>query len=435
MSLASNGTHPRLRALRDENFTFHWRGMPLDREAVRLVDFPQYGWNVLKRSLLTPTLVVKESALRHNISLMAAYSRMHGVLHAPHLKTSMSPQLAWQLIDAGGWAISVATADQIRVMRYFGLRRILLANQFAESQELRWITHELARDPEFEFWCLVDSEEGVSWMSAALAGLSTVSPLQVLIEVGIDGGRSGCRTLADVERTARAVQQSPSLSLVGVELYEASAARGENLDNKICNVDRALQFAAESFEYLRVRDLFADGQLILSAGGSLYFDRVVHVFKRYLGDPHTSVVLRGGCVVTHEVGASDTLSPLAGRSAGDGVLRQALELWSTVISMPEPGLAVLNFGKRDAPFDKGNPVAFAISPSADRIVHLMSATLPIRSINDHHTVIDVPESLALAVGDLVAFHVTHSCTAFDKWRLVPVVNDDYSIQDGLITFF
>jgi D-serine dehydratase len=431
---STSSTPARLRALRDENLTFHWRGMPLNREAVRLADFPSYGWNLLQRDLLSPTLVVKDSALRHNIELMAAYCRKHGVWHAPHLKTSMSPQLAWQLIEAGGWAISVATADQIRVMRDFGLRRILLANQFASPQELRWIAEELANDPEFEFWCLVDSEEGVSWMSAALAALEMPRPLQVLIEVGIDGGRAGCRTLADVERTAKAVERSPSLALAGVELYEAMAARGESLDEKICNVDKALQFAAESFEYLRDRNLFADSQLLLSAGGSLYFDRVVKIFERHLDDPSTHVVLRGGCVVTHEVGASDALSPLAGRNGGNGVLRQALELWSTVISMPEPSLAVLNFGKRDAPFDKGNPVAFAVSPSAGGVVQLMPPMLSIRSINDHHTVINIPENFALAVGDLVAFHVTHSCTAFDKWRLVPVVDDDYGIQDGLITF-
>jgi D-serine dehydratase len=434
MLSAASGTSDRLCALQDENLTFHWRGMPLDREAVRLADFPKYGWNLLQRSLLTPTLVVKETALRHNISLMAAYCRSHGVLHAPHLKTSMSPQLAWQLIEAGGWATSVATADQIRVMREFGLRRILLANQFAAPQEVRWIAQELAKDPEFEFWCLVDSEEGVAWMSAALAGLPMPRPLRVLIEVGIDGGRAGCRTLADVERTARAVHESPALALAGIELYEAMAARGESVDDKIGNVDKALRFAGECFEHLRDRDLFADVELLLSAGGSLYFDRVVEIFAHYLSDPRTAVVLRGGCVVTHEVGASDALSPLSGRGEGEGALKQALELWSSVISMPEPGLAVLNFGKRDAPFDKGNPVAFAISRSPGHAEQLTGPMLSIRSINDHHTVINIPEDFALAVGDLVAFHVTHSCTAFDKWRLVPVVDDQYGIHGGLVTF-
>jgi D-serine dehydratase len=39
------------------------------------------------------------------------------------------------------------------------------------------------------------------------------------------------------------------------------------------------------------------------------------------------------------------------------------------------------------------------------------------------------------VGDLLACGISHPCTAFDKWRLIPVVDDDYTVVDAIATFF
>ncbi len=41
----------------------------------------------------------------------------------------------------------------------------------------------------------------------------------------------------------------------------------------------------------------------------------------------------------------------------------------------------------------------------------------------------------LGVGDLLACGISHPCTAFDKWRLIPVVDDDYTVIDAIATFF
>ena len=44
--------------------------------------------------------------------------------------------------------------------------------------------------------------------------------------------------------------------------------------------------------------------------------------------------------------------------------------------------------------------------------------------------------LAAAVtGDRLCAHISHPCTTLDKWRLVPVVDNDYAVVDGLLTFF
>ncbi|WP_375508871.1 alanine racemase [uncultured Caballeronia sp.] len=435
MQLTTNNPKDALENFLRAELKTHWRGLPLSHASIAVSEIGAQRWNALNGDLLSPVLVLKQNAMKHNIELMVQYCKRHNVLHAPHAKTPMSPQLAWKLIDSGSWGTTVATIDQVRVMHRFGLSRIFLANQLVEPQALRWLATELTRHPDFEFFCLVDSEHSVALMDDALKTLQIRRPLNVLIEVGVAGGRAGCRDLNGVIRTAEAIAKSEALKLVGVEIYEAMAARGNTLSEKIKGVDDALAFARESFEMLRQNDLIADSDQILSAGGSLYFDRVVRAFERYQDDPKVKIILRGGCVLTHEIGSNDDVSPLAGRSLESITLEQALELWSMVISRPEDGLAVLNFGKRDAPFDKGKPVAFAVR-TIDGEIRPLAGSISIRSINDHHTVIDMDASNnTLAVGDLVGFHVAHPCTAFDKWRLVPAVDDQYIVTEGIVTFF
>ena len=74
-------------------------------------------------------------------------------------------------------------------------------------------------------------------------------------------------------------------------------------------------------------------------------------------------ILRSGCYVTHDSGIYERMlerrqaraAARAWQSAPG--LQPALEVWSRVQSRPEPGLAILTMGKRDASFDIEMPIA------------------------------------------------------------------------------
>ena len=104
----------------------------------------QGGWNLLRGDLPLPALVLKESALAHNIALMASWCLEHAVLHAPHGKTTIAPQLFKRQLEAGAWAITAATASHARIYRAFGVQRILLANELVEPVALRWLADQNA---------------------------------------------------------------------------------------------------------------------------------------------------------------------------------------------------------------------------------------------------------------------------------------------------
>src|SRR5205085_607371 len=110
--------------------------------------------------------------------------------------------------------------SQARVYRAFGADRIILANQLVEPASVRWLASELKRDPAFDLYCLVDSPAQVSKLEMALDGTGLRRPLQVLLELGVSGGRTGCRTREETIAVAKAVAGSKHLGLAGIEAFE-----------------------------------------------------------------------------------------------------------------------------------------------------------------------------------------------------------------------
>jgi D-serine deaminase-like pyridoxal phosphate-dependent protein len=387
--------------------------VPLDRVAAR-------GWNALT-DLLLPVLVLKERALAHNLDLMARYCRASGVSLAPHGKTTMSPQLIARQLDAGAWGVTAASPAQARLFRGFGVERILIANQVVDPLGLRW----LAGEPRGVV-CLVDSLRAVELMDDGLAG---GGPMAVLVEMGLAGGRTGCRTLDDGRRVAEAVGRSRSLRLAGVECFEGVVSEP---DERVDGVLRDVRTLAESLG----REGAFDGldEVLVTAGGSSFFDRVVHHLGGGwdLGRP-VRVLLRSGCYLTHDHGSYERLSPFGGRLPDWEPLRQAMEVWGLVHSRPEPDLAIVGFGKRDVSYDMGLPRPLTVR-SRDGAVRPASG-MEVFRLNDQHAYLRLPPDKDLAVGDAVGCGLAHPCTVFDKWRSMPVVDDDYRVLSAIRTYF
>jgi D-serine dehydratase len=419
-----------------EHETLDWRhkGVPLG-ETVKLSELGSRGWNVADGDLLLPVTTLRVDAVRHNIATLAAYCRRNGVSLAPHGKTTMSPQLFdWQL-GAGAWALTAATPGQVQIMRQFGVSRIILANELVEADALRWVGEQLEDDEGFEFICLVDSIETVAMMDAALNGVLTARRLPVLLEVGVAGGRTGVRDLADAVPLAESIAASRTLELIGVETYEGLAGRSGSAED-IAAVDELLSSVRWLVVSLSSAGLFARHEVIVSAGGSVHFDRVVENFANWpTGEVDPRIVLRSGCYLSHDAGRYHRLSPLDGRrEAGETLsLRDALESWAVVLSVPEPGLAILGTGKRDVPYDVEMPIPMRVHRKDGSVAELENCV--VTGMMDQHAFMSVDPSLSIAPGDIVALGLSHPCGAFDKMPFIPLVDDAWNVVDGLLTFF
>jgi len=147
------------------------------------------------------------------------------------------------------------------------------------------------------------------------------------------------------------------------------------------------------------------------------------------------LVLRSGCYLTHDAVHYNQLSPFGGRIPETGPLEEALEVWGAVLSMPEPGLVLLGFGKRDVSYDMELPVPRLVKTAGPQPPRPLRAEASIVALNDQHAFMKVGEEANLKVGDLVGCGISHPCTAFDKWRLIPVVDDGYQVLDAVLTYF
>jgi len=428
---------PALQAILDAFLDGRTKGFPQSQEPLRLGEVGAQGWNVLSGDLDTPVALLKSSALDANAAWMREFLRRTGASLCPHGKTSMAPQLFHRQLAQGAWGITVATPQQARIAHAFGVKRILMANQLVSKGPIEWIQRALDDEAELDFTCLVDSLEGVERLHDAARG---TRPIDVLLESGIPGGRTGARGEAAALAVARAVKGSKRLRLRGVECFEGIVISKDPAEDQAA-VEAWLEALAAIARRCAEEDLFEAEEILLTAGGSAYFDLVARALSAVdLGRP-TRVLLRSGCYAFHDIGHYARLTsrleqrlPPAWRSPFG--LQPAIEIWARVLSRPERGLAFLDFGKRDVAhdIDLPSPILWA-RPGHHARPEAVPKSWTLASLYDQHARLALPLEAPLAVGDLVGCGISHPCTAFDKWQLLFVVDDDYRVTEAIRTFF
>lgn len=408
--------HEALAALADEPLDWRFKAIPVGAWGKTAGEF--LAERPRLSDLGTPLLTLDAPALDANLAAMAAYCDAAGVELAPHGKTTMAPALWSRQLAAGARGITVANVPQLRVGRAFGVRRLYLANALVDPVALRWISAEVDADPEFEFSCWVDSRRTVELMDDALCARDAQRPIDVFVELGAQGKRTGARTVDEAVEIAQAIAATRTLRLIGVAGYEGVVAHDASPES-LEAVRGYLHGLAQLHVRLLTSGLYSDLDTVwLTAGGSAFFDQVVEVLG-LLSGPGVKVLLRSGAYLIHDDGFYAGISPFS-RGIGKP-LASAMHGWARVLSRPEPDLALLDGGKRDFPFDEGLPTPQRIQGEA-----AVTATA------DQHTFLKLDPGVRLDVGDVVRFGLSHPCTAFDKWSLVPVL-DDASADDPQVT--
>ncbi|MFF7699883.1 amino acid deaminase [Streptomyces lydicus] len=420
-----------LAELADERVDHRFKGLPPDAEGLTVGTLAAERRNLFDGGFTTPVLALSAESVEHNLALMETYSARHSLAFAPHGKTCMAPQLFARQLEHGAWGITAAVPHQARVYRRYGIQRIFLANELVDAAALRWLAGELADDPDFRFVAYVDSLRGIELMDRALREAGAVRPVDVVIELGAgEGARTGIRTEAECRELADAIAGVDTLRLVGVAGYE-----GEVPDADPARVTAWLRRLVALAVELDKAGRFADlDQIIVSAGGSAWFDAVAEVFAEI---PELSApvlkLLRSGAYVSHDSGHYRRLTPF-NRIPEEGELEPAFRLWAQVVSRPTPGQAFLNAGKRDAAHDLDLPQAQVVRSGRDGSERPADG-LTVTGLSDQHAWVSTERGGDLEVGDWVGLGLSHPCTSFDKWQLIPLVERDGTVTDFVRTFF
>ncbi|CAL9446846.1 alanine racemase [Streptomyces althioticus] len=416
-----------LARLAEERVGHRFKGLPPDAADLTVGELAAQRRNLFTGGFTTPVLALSAERLEHNLAALETFAERHGLAFAPHGKTSMAPQLFHRQIERGAWGITLAVPHQVRVAREFGVERVFLANELVDAAALRWIAAEQDADPAFRFVCYVDSVRGVELMDAALEGASR--PVDVVVELAAgEGARTGVRTEAECAAVADAVAGARALRLVGVAGYEGEVPQAD--PERVRTWLRRLVALAVDFD--KAGRFTGLDEIVVSAGGSAWFDAVADVFAEV---PELSApvlkLLRSGAYVSHDDGHYERLTPF-NRVPGEGGLEPAFRLWTQVVSRPSAEQAFTNAGKRDAAYDLDLPVA--------RVVRRDGAERPatgieVTGLSDQHAWLRTSSEADLEVGDWVGLGLSHPCTSFDKWALIPVAEADGTVVDYIRTFF
>jgi D-serine dehydratase len=407
------------------------KGLGALKEESTAADIAGRGWNLLREDVSLPAAVLYRDKMEHNLNWMQRFIDAYGMKLAPHGKTTMAPKLFDLQLHRGAWGITLATVHQVQVAYSHGVRRVLMANQLVGKRNMELIADSVA-DPEFEFYCLVDSALNVDQLGEYFGGRG--QRLNVLVEVGVAGGRCGVRDDADLQKVLQALERwRGAVDLCGVELYEGVLKSEEEIRT-------FLRRGAAVTQRLLQEKRFACNPALISGAGSAWYDVVAEEFAAAEFGDAVEMVLRPGCYLTHDVGNYETQqqrilesNPIA-REMRSGLV-PALHIWAYVQSVPEPELAVVAMGRRDAAFDSGLPrpaLHFRPGGGAPRKLPNHWETT---KLMDQHGYMKIAPGDDLRVGDMVGFDISHPCLTFDKWRVLTVVDDKYDVVDVVKTYF
>ena len=406
----------------------------------RYADIGKVGLSLASGKLPMPVALVRQDAMYSNSAWMRRFLEMSGIEIAPHGKTTMSPEIIAMQMRDGAWGLTAATAQQLCFFADLGVRRIILANQIVGAGNIGIVLDTVARYPDLVIYCIVDSIENIDMLAEAVTARGG-KPLNILIEIGAKNGRTGTRSASDAIRLARLVnRREHALRLAGIEAYEGVFGGGsqKEREEQVANLlDQVREVATRCDE----DDLFQAEQILLSAGGTEFFDMAGDGLVSWYTKRRKTVVIRSGCYITHDSVAYERahrrmVERTPSLRAIEFPLTAAIEIWAAIQSKPEPGLAFATLGKRDVSFDWHMPVPMKwFRPAAMSAPEPVPPGHTVTKLNDQHAFMAIPENSPLLVGDLIGFGVSHVCTTFDKWRAILVVDENYLVTDSIRTFF
>lgn len=396
--------------------------MPIAAQGKSISDFLATKPNLFTSGFQFPIMVLRDSALEQNIKRMANYCKSLGFELAPHVKTPMSPQIAKRQIDAGAWALTVANFSQASIMYASGFTRLIIGNEVVEPTSIAEIA-KINGSGTGEIIFYIDSLAGLKIAQNSIEKVPNAK-LNIFMEIGALGGRAGIRDLELLKTILAEIAKDDRIYVRGVSGFEGAVPGGDRAGE---GIDKLRAFLRNIVAAARITAPHIRGdKIIISAGGSSYFDYVAEEFAKYEGEAHR--ILRSGGYVSHDHVHYEGLYPFMGLPDSDRFY-PALELWARALSIPEPDLAILNFGKRDAGNDLDEPLP---------ILKLEGKPQPfdgkIKGLNDQHAFMNITPG-SVVVGDIIGCGISHPCTNFDKWRLLPLVNDDYDVIDLVHTHF
>lgn len=409
----------------------------IKHKSTRLPSSDNVSINLLNEDVCLPAVVVKFDALENNIAWMQHYANTVNVSLSPHGKTTMTPAIFKRQIAQGAWGISVGTVYQVKVAIESGIKNIVIANQVVGKTNIRLLA-ELVKLNQATIYCCVDSIQNATQLAEIFS--HEKQTLNILIELGVNGGRCGCRTESEALLLAEELNALPSLVIAGIEFYEG-VIHSDDAEQDINEVQQFLQrvlMTSQKLDSLGAFDKYR-GEVLLTGAGSVWYDLVSKKMAEFTFSKPFRFVIRPGCYITHDHGIYDEAQKMlkARDSVAcqlDGDLMPAMEIVALIQSIPEKGRAIVNFGKRDVAFDTGLPQPLT-QYRKGQLVSFERGRAKTVGLMDQHAILSFDENCHFQVGDILIFGTSHPCITFDKWKVIYLIDSTYNVLEEMPIYF
>lgn len=392
-------------------------------------------WNILQENVSLPAATLSSSAINHNQLWMEKFAERFQFQLAPHGKTTMLPALfRMQAASPNCYGLTLATVSQVTAAFNNGIKRVIMANQLVGKCNMDIISTILGKDPAFEFICLVDSSENVAQLGQFFGNRK--QKLKVLLEYGVDGGRTGIRDENQESAVLAELRNwTDSVSVVGVEFFEG-------ILQDATEIRRFINWSLSRVQKLADENVFVNDEIIITGAGTAWFDIVAEDFLQFEEKCPLPLkkVIRSGCYLIYDNGMYAQMEKrVAELNLGVAKewkilserLKPTLKVWAYVQSVPENNLAIIGMGRRDAGNDSGWPVLHLhFRPGQVAPTYFDHNKSPeVFKMMDQHTFLRIGDGDDFQVGDIVAFDIYHACTTMDKWRNVLLIDDEFNVRE------
>lgn len=160
----------------------------------------------------TPAAVIDLAAFERNVAKMAGRAKAAGLALRPHAKSHKCAALIRRQMDAGAVGVCCAKLAEAEALAAQGIGHILVTSPIAGAVNAARAAALAARLPDFRI--VLDHPD-----AAAELGAAAQSEVQVVIDVDVGLGRTGCHDAEQAAAVARAVLAQPNLKLLGVQGY------------------------------------------------------------------------------------------------------------------------------------------------------------------------------------------------------------------------
>lgn len=359
--------------------------------AAAVADIGQPG---SRHRIPTPAAVLDLDAFDRNVAKMAQRATKAGLALRPHAKSHKCAALAHRQIAAGAVGICCAKLAEAEAMAKAGVGSILVTSPVAgaaSAQRAARLAHTIS-----DFRIVVDHSDGVAELAA------TGAAIQVVIDVDVGLGRTGCGSPDQAVTVAQAIAAAPNLTLLGVQGYGGHWQHMVGANARASAVADGMAKLKAAIAAIRATDAKIH---LVTGGGTGTFS--ADVAQGVLTE------LQPGSYAFMDREYRDALGDDA-----DGAFEQSLVIAATVISANHPAWVTVDAGLK----------AFAADGPAPKPLTPGFAAATYRFFGDEHGMVTRPQGERVKRGDRIDFAPGHIDPTLDRYDLLHLTQGDALID-------